>query len=60
MLENCLSLGYATCGAFVILCDLITLGLATFCDFVTMASYTHLSTLVILGLISDRTLGPVI
>lgn len=60
MLENCASLSYANYGGFVILVDLINLGLATFCDFVTTAKHTHLSTLVILGLNSDRTPGPVI
>ena len=60
MLEKCVSLGYANYGAFVILGDMITLGLAMSHDFVTTAGYTHLRTFVILGSILERTPGPVL
>ena len=61
MLEDCVTLGHANYGAFVILGDLITSGLLTlFHDFVTTIGYTHLSTFVIPDLILERTPGPVV
>ena len=55
-----MSLGHANYSAFVILVDAIALGLTVFHDFVTKAAYIHVTTSEIVGLILERTPGPIV